>query len=102
MRRQIGEPVRLHQIVAVDGGDDFRVRMGLGHRIVQRARLEARPFRQMEEFEVRAAERVDIGLDRLPDRIVLGVVSMIRTSKSGYCSRSSAWMVSIIISGGSL
>ena len=43
-------------------------------RVVERAGLEARPFRQVEELEVRPVERRDIGLDRLPHRVVLGVV----------------------------
>ena len=74
MRRQVAQPARLHQVVAVDRGDHLGLGIGDGEREVQCPRLEAGPFRQVIEAEVRLAEGLDIGLDRLPDGIVLGVV----------------------------
>ncbi len=72
-RRQILQPVRLHDIIGVDDADYLGVRGGVGEGEAQRAGLEARQAVRIDELEA-FAEREAVLLDRLPEGRVGRVV----------------------------
>ena len=65
-RHQILEPVRLDDVIGIDGADDLRVRRGVRQREAQRAGLVAGKLIDPEEFEA-LAERTAMRFDRLPE-----------------------------------
>ena len=99
-RREILQPVRLHDIVGVDDADDLGVGRGVREREPQRAGLEARELSALTNLKRSPSVRQcsSTGCQKAGS----GVLLMTTThSKFGYSSRATESSVAFSISGGS-